>query len=66
MREEAVEQAMVRLTGNDPIRLHVDLGTGTGAVLRRFAGRAQQSIGIDSSRDMLAIARAGSSRKCMT
>ena len=48
---------MVRLAGQKPIRLHVDLGTGTGAVLRRFAARAQQSIGIDSSRDMLAIAR---------
>jgi ubiquinone/menaquinone biosynthesis C-methylase UbiE len=48
---------MVRLAGSAPIRLHVDLGTGTGAVLRRFASRAQQSVGIDSSRDMLAIAR---------
>ena len=55
--EEDVEQAMVRLAGSAPIRLHVDLGTGTGAVLRRFASRAQQSVGIDSSRDMLAIAR---------
>lgn len=57
VREEDVEQAMVRLAGTTPIRLHVDLGTGTGAVLRRFAGLAQQSVGIDSSRDMLAIAR---------
>jgi ubiquinone/menaquinone biosynthesis C-methylase UbiE/DNA-binding transcriptional ArsR family regulator len=57
VREEDVEQAMVRLAGNAAIRLHVDLGTGTGAVLRRFASRAQQSIGIDSSRDMLAMAR---------
>ncbi len=48
---------MVRLAGTTPIRLHVDLGTGTGAILHRFAGRAQQAIGIDSSRDMLAIAR---------
>jgi ubiquinone/menaquinone biosynthesis C-methylase UbiE len=47
----------VKLAGSAPIRLHVDLGTGTGAVLRRFAPSAQQSIGIDSSRDMLAIAR---------
>ena len=57
VREEDVEQAMVRLAGTGPIRLHVDLGTGTGAVLRRFASRAQHAIGIDSSRDMLAIAR---------
>lgn len=57
VREEDVEQAMVRLAGTRPIRQHVDLGTGTGAVLRRFAPRAQNAIGIDSSRDMLAIAR---------
>ena len=57
VREEDVEQAMLRLAGDQPIRLHVDLGTGTGAVLQSFAGRTGQSIGIDSSRDMLAIAR---------
>ncbi len=57
VREEDVEHAMVKLAGSQPIRLHVDLGTGTGAVLRRFASRAAQSIGIDSSRDMLAMAR---------
>lgn len=57
VREEDVEQAMLRLAGDAPIRLHVDLGTGTGAVLRSFAARAGQSIGIDSSREMLAIAR---------
>lgn len=57
VQEDDVEQAMVRLAGPGSIRLHADLGTGTGAVLRRFAGIAAQSIGIDSSRDMLAIAR---------
>ena len=57
VREEDVEQAMLQLAGNHPVRLHADLGTGTGAVLRRFAGHAAQSIGIDSSREMLAIAR---------
>ena len=57
VREEDVEHAMVKLAGPGEIRQHVDLGTGTGAVLRRFAQRAQQSIGLDSSRDMLAMAR---------
>lgn len=57
VREEDVEQAMLRLAGSRPVRLHADLGTGTGAVLRRFAPLAAQSIGIDSSREMLAIAR---------
>ena len=57
VREEDVEQAMVKVAGDLQIRLHVDLGTGTGAVLKTFAGHAGQSIGIDSSREMLAIAR---------
>lgn len=57
VREEDVEQAMLALAGDRPIRLHADLGTGTGAVLRTFAPRAGQQIGIDSSREMLAIAR---------
>jgi ubiquinone/menaquinone biosynthesis C-methylase UbiE/DNA-binding MarR family transcriptional regulator len=57
VREEDVAQAMLRLAGQTPLRLHVDLGTGTGSVLRYFAPLAAQSIGIDSSRDMLAIAR---------
>jgi SAM-dependent methyltransferase len=57
VREEDVEHAMVRLAGKEPVRLHVDLGTGTGAILKQFASRAQQAVGIDSSRDMLAMAR---------
>ena len=58
VREEDVEAAMLRLAGSAPIRLLIDLGTGTGSVLHSFASHAQQAIGIDSSREMLAIARA--------
>ena len=58
VREEDVEAAMLTLAGSRPIRLLVDLGTGTGSVLQSFAGRAAQAIGIDTSREMLAIARA--------
>ncbi|MCB1377566.1 MAG: metalloregulator ArsR/SmtB family transcription factor [Alphaproteobacteria bacterium] len=57
VREEDVEAAMLRLAGDRPIGLHLDLGTGTGSVLRSFASHAAQSIGIDSSREMLAFAR---------
>ena len=57
VREEDVEQALLRLAGTTPVRLHVDLGTGTGSLLRYFVPIAAQSIGIDQSRDMLAIAR---------
>ena len=55
--EENVEQAMTRLIGREPIDTVVDLGTGTGRVLELFADQAKQLYGIDSSREMLAIAR---------
>ena len=58
VREEDVEAAMLNLAGPQPIALHADLGTGTGSVLKSFARLASQSIGIDSSREMLAMARA--------
>ncbi|MCX7344152.1 MAG: metalloregulator ArsR/SmtB family transcription factor [Alphaproteobacteria bacterium] len=57
VREEDVEAAMLHLAGPQPIALHADLGTGTGSVLKSFARLAGQSIGIDSSREMLAVAR---------
>ncbi|MBA3485322.1 MAG: class I SAM-dependent methyltransferase [Pirellulales bacterium] len=57
VREEDVERAMLRLAGTAPFRLHVDLGTGTASVLRYFAGSSAQSLGIDQSLDMLAMAR---------
>jgi ubiquinone/menaquinone biosynthesis C-methylase UbiE len=55
--EENVEQAMTRLIGRESVDTVVDLGTGTGRVLELFAGQARQLYGIDSSREMLAIAR---------
>lgn len=58
VREDCVKDAMLQLAGPARVSLHLDLGTGTGSVLRYFAARAAQSIGIDSSREMLAIARA--------
>jgi ubiquinone/menaquinone biosynthesis C-methylase UbiE len=48
---------MLQLAGVRPIEFHLDLGTGTGSVLRSFAKLARQSVGIDQSREMLAIAR---------
>ena len=63
VRDEDVQAAMRRLAGQEPIRLHVDLGTGTGSVLRVFAPLSQQAVGIDQSREMLAIARANLERE---
>ncbi|MDX1489045.1 MAG: class I SAM-dependent methyltransferase [Acidiferrobacterales bacterium] len=40
----------------------LDLGTGTGRVLQVFSGRIQYGLGIDLSREMLAVARANLER----
>ncbi len=57
VNEENVEHAMLQLIGNGPFGTLVDLGTGTGRVLELFSRQAKFIQGIDSSRDMLAIAR---------
>jgi ubiquinone/menaquinone biosynthesis C-methylase UbiE len=58
VREEDVEAAMLKIAGGTKAKTLIDLGTGTGRVLSLFAPIAAQAIGIDSSREMLAIARA--------
>src|SRR5262249_55550263 len=58
IREEEVEAAMLRIAGTDSVGTYLDLGTGTGRVLKLFAPLACNAIGIDSSREMLAVARA--------
>jgi ubiquinone/menaquinone biosynthesis C-methylase UbiE len=57
VREEEVEQAMRALAGDRPLGNFIDLGTGTGRILSLFAAQASQAIGLDGSREMLAIAR---------
>lgn len=56
--ESEVERAMVEALGDDPIDDLLDLGTGTGHVLRVFSDRIRRGLGIDCSREMLAVARA--------
>lgn len=58
VREEEVEATIHRLVGKAPLGIHLDLGTGTGRILRLFAPQTAQGVGVDSSREMLAIARA--------
>ncbi|HKQ94759.1 MAG TPA: metalloregulator ArsR/SmtB family transcription factor [Aestuariivirgaceae bacterium] len=60
--EAEVESAMLALAGTGAIDTLVDLGTGTGRLLELFAPRARQAVGIDMSRDMLAVARANLDR----
>src|SRR5690606_5796137 len=40
------------------VDLLLDLGTGTGRMLELLAGHYRRGIGIDSSREMIAVARA--------
>jgi ubiquinone/menaquinone biosynthesis C-methylase UbiE/DNA-binding transcriptional ArsR family regulator len=55
--EEEVESLLLDLTGDMTIESLLDVGTGTGRMLEVFAPRIERGIGIDLSREMLAVAR---------
>ena len=57
-----MERAIVRRVGEAPVGDLLDLGTGTGYVLRLLAQHITRGLGIDASRDMLAVARANLER----
>ncbi|HLV82985.1 MAG TPA: metalloregulator ArsR/SmtB family transcription factor [Devosia sp.] len=56
--EEAVEAAVLAALGGRKVDTLIDLGTGTGRMLELLAGSYTRGIGLDSSREMLAVARA--------
>ncbi|HEY8594019.1 MAG TPA: metalloregulator ArsR/SmtB family transcription factor [Devosiaceae bacterium] len=56
--ESAVESAILDVVGPGPVETLLDLGTGTGRMLELLAGRYHRGIGVDSNREMIAIARA--------
>lgn len=56
--ETAVEAAIVAAVGNRKVDLLFDLGTGTGRMLELLADNYRRAVGIDSSREMLSVARA--------
>ncbi len=60
--EKEVERALLRLVPEEGIRDFLDVGTGTGRILELFAPRVERAVGIDKSRDMLAVARANLER----
>ena len=64
--EETVERAMREMVGETPVHSMLDLGTGTGRLLELFADLYTEALGIDSSREMLAIARARLVREGLT
>ena len=60
--DKAVEAALVKLIGKRPFQSMLDLGTGTGRLLEIFAPLYRRGVGIDLSREMLAVARANLDR----
>lgn len=66
--ERQVEEQLLRLVPGTGIEDLLDIGTGTGRILELFGSRVVRAVGIDSSREMLAVARAkleqAGSRNC--
>jgi ubiquinone/menaquinone biosynthesis C-methylase UbiE/DNA-binding transcriptional ArsR family regulator len=56
--EEAVEAAILAAVQSRDIDTLIDLGTGTGRMLELLAGHYRRGVGIDASREMIAVARA--------
>lgn len=61
-----VEAALLGLIGETPVDAFLDLGTGTGRILQLFEGLYRRGVGVDASRDMLAVARANLDRAGIT
>lgn len=57
-----VEAAILEIARQKPFRTLLDLGTGTGRLLEILAPLYQRAVGIDMSREMLAVARANLDR----
>jgi ubiquinone/menaquinone biosynthesis C-methylase UbiE len=55
--EAAIEAGMLAAAGSRPFERHVDIGVGTGRMIALFAPQCVNATGIDSSREMLAVAR---------
>ncbi|MDA8232437.1 MAG: metalloregulator ArsR/SmtB family transcription factor [Magnetospirillum sp.] len=60
--EREVEAALLASVAGHPLRDLVDLGTGTGRILEVLGPLADNAVGIDLSREMLAVARANLER----
>jgi ubiquinone/menaquinone biosynthesis C-methylase UbiE len=55
--EREVEAALVEIIASADPRDLLDIGTGTGRMLEVLAPAVEQALGIDTSREMLAVAR---------
>ncbi|NVJ96701.1 MAG: metalloregulator ArsR/SmtB family transcription factor [Alphaproteobacteria bacterium] len=61
--EEEVEQALLEVQGGKPFARMLDVGTGTGRMLDVFSPLAAHAVGVDVSREMLAVARGNLAHK---
>jgi ArsR family transcriptional regulator len=64
--DELIENQLLGLIGKSPIDSMLDLGTGTGRILQLLSGVYRRAIGIDASRDMLAVARSNLDKSGIT
>jgi ubiquinone/menaquinone biosynthesis C-methylase UbiE len=55
--EREVEAALLRLLPPEEIADFLDIGTGTGRMLEIFGPHVARAVGVDLSREMLAVAR---------
>ena len=53
-----VENRLTDLIGDGRVDRFLDIGTGTGRMIELFAGKVEQAVGVDASREMLQIGRA--------
>jgi len=60
--ESDVEAAILEAAGPGPFKRLVDLGSGTGRMLKLLAPHAEKALGLDLSQQMLNIARAEAAR----
>ena len=60
--EEQIEQVLLELVSARPVETLLDIGTGTGRVLELFASVVPRVVGIDTSAEMLQVARANLAR----
>lgn len=56
--EADIDSAVLAAAGAGPFELMIDVGVGQGRMIQLFADRVTRAEGIDTSRQMLAIARA--------
>ena len=57
-----LERALEEMLGSRPLGELVDIGTGTGSLLRLLADRVERGVGIDLSHEMLNVARSNIER----